>query len=231
VRYLKYIFTFAPVILIILLVYLTPRLIKINTLTCRSQYGPCSQTFSDKTDSFRGKSISEVKKGLGGYFQSSPFIKEYSFTFRIPDRLIINIIEAKAKFSIGNKASGVYCPVDKDGVCLRIESSTNLPLLEISSNPPNVGEKVDSGQLFALEIISSLYSSYSVKEGKLVEGRLEVELPDGYTAIFPLEGDREVLLGSLEIILSRLKSSAKDSKIDYTTVSKIDLRFKNPVLK
>ena len=131
---------------------------------------------------------------------------------------------------MGNKSSSVFCPIDKDGVCLRIETTTNLPLVEIEGNPPNVGDKIDSGQLFALEIIYSLFSYLGVKEGMLVEGRLEAEV-EGYRVIFPLQGDRSVLLGSLELILSRLKSEGKDSKIDYTAVSKIDLRFKNPVLQ
>jgi len=231
VRRLKHVFALAPLIIIFLLYYFTPRLIKIKKIDCRSQFGPCSQTFLEKSLSYEGKSLKETKDGLAAFFQSSPFVKEYSFSYRLPDKLIVNIIEAKAKYAIGNRQREIFCPVDKDGVCLRIEKTTNLPLLEITDNPPNVGEKVETGQLFALELISNLFSTYGVKEGKLVEDRLEVVVPDGYTVIFPLQGDSRVLLGSLELILSRLKSPDKDSKIDYTGVSKIDLRFKNPVLQ
>ena len=229
-RRLKYIFTLVPVLLVFSLIYLTPRLIKIKKIDCRSQFGPCAQIFLEKSISYEGKSLKEVKEGLSEYFKSSPFIKEYSFTYKLPDKLIVNVIEAKAKYALGNKANSVFCPVDKDGICLRIETATNLPLLEISGNPPNVGEKVGSGELFALETIYNLFSSHGVKEGKLVEGRLEAKV-EGYSVIFPLQGDRSVLMGSLELILSRLKSPGKDSKIDYTGVSKIDLRFKNPVLQ
>lgn len=229
-KYLKYFLVLVPIFLVLGLIYLTPRLIRIKKIDCKSQFGPCSQTFLEESLSYEGKSLEEVKEGLSGYFKSSPFIKEYSFVYQLPDRLIVNIIEAKAKYAIGNKGTSIFCPIDKDGVCLRIETTTNLPLLEIDGNPPNVGEKIDTGELFALEIIYSLFSNHGVKEGKLIEGRLEAQV-EGYTVIFPTQGDRNVLLGSLELILSRLKSESKDSKIDYTAVSKIDLRFKNPVLQ
>jgi len=230
VRRLKYIFILVPVFLAIAVIYLTPRLIKVKKIDCKSQFGPCSQTFLEKSLSYEGKVLKEAKDGLADYFKSSPFVKEYSFTYKLPARLVVNIIEAKARYALGNKISSVYCPIDKDGVCLRIETTTNLPLVEIEGNPPNVGDKIDAGQLFALELIYSLFSNHSVREGKLIDGRVEAEV-EGYTVLFPLQGDRSVLLGSLELILSRLKSEGKDSKIDYTTVSKIDLRFKNPVLK
>jgi len=230
VRRLKYIFILVPVFLVFAVIYLTPRLIKVKKIDCKSQFGPCSQTFLEKSLEYEGKALKEAKAGLSGYFKSSPFIKEYSFTYKLPDRLVVNIIEAKARYTLGNKTSSVYCPIDKDGVCLRIEATTNLPLVEIEGNPPNVGDKIDSGQLFALELIYSLFSNHGIREGKIVEGRFEAEV-EGYTVVFPLQGDRAVLLGSLELILSRLKSENKDSKIDYTTVSKIDLRFKNPVLQ
>ena len=229
-RRLKYIFILVPVFLVFAVIYLIPRLIKVKKIDCKSQFGPCSQTFLEKALSYEGKALKEAKAGLSGYFKSSPFIKEYSFTYKLPDRLVVNIIEAKARYALGNKTASVYCPIDKDGVCLRIETTTNLPLVEIEGNPPNVGDKIDSGQLFALELIYSLFSNHGVKEGKIVEGRFEVEV-EGYTVVFSLQGDKAVLLGSLELILSRLKSESKDSKIDYTTVSKIDLRFKNPVLQ
>ena len=229
-RRVKYIFILVPVFLVFAVVYLTPRLIKVKKIDCKSQFGPCSQTFLEKALSYEGKALKETKDALADYFKSSPFIKEYSFTYKLPDRLVVNIIEAKARYALGNKTASVYCPIDKDGVCLRIETTTNLPLVEIEGNPPNVGDKIDSGQLFALELIYSLFSNHGVKEGKIVEGRFEVEV-EGYTVVFSLQGDKAVLLGSLELILSRLKSESKDSKIDYTTVSKIDLRFKNPVLQ
>ncbi len=229
-KYFKYIFTLSPFFLVFALIYLPPRLIKVNNIDCRSQFGPCNQVFLEKAYSFEGKSLKEAKEGLSEYFKSSPFVKEYAFVYKLPDKLVVDIIEAKAKYAIGNKPNSLFCPVDKDGICLRIENSTNLPLLEIEGNPPNVGEKVDSEELFALELVSSLFSNHGVREGMLTQGRLEVVV-ERYNVIFPLQGDRSVLLGSLEVILSRLKSESKDSKIDYTGVSRIDLRFKNPVLQ
>ncbi|HJX58940.1 MAG TPA: hypothetical protein VJ481_00085 [Patescibacteria group bacterium] len=212
-------------------VYFIPGLIKIWELSCESQYGPCNRTVQDEIFSYQGKSLTEVKQGLSEFFKSQPGIKEYLFQFKLPNRLLVNIIEAKAKYAIGSKEKQTFALVDADGVSLRIDSSTNLPVLLTSGNPPNLGEKVNPRELFALELVYRIFSLYQVKEGKLEGEALKVLLPDGIEVVFPLEGDRDELIGALEVILTRLKSGAKDSKIDYASVKKIDLRFKNPVLQ
>ena len=230
-KYLRIVFPLFALSLIAGSVYFAPRLIKIWEISCESQYGPCNRAVQDEISSYQGKSLAEFKKGLSVFFKSQPGIKEYLFQFKLPNRLIVNIIEAKAKYAIGNKEKKVFTLVDKDGVSLRIDSSTNLPVLISSGNPPNIGEKVKAGDLFALEIIYRMFSLYQVKEGRLENEALKVSLPSGIEVVFPLAGDRDELIGALEVILTRLKSAPKDSKIDYASVKKIDLRFKNPVLQ
>lgn len=93
-----------------------------------------------------------------------------------------------------------------------------------------MGEKVSQENLFVLNLIYSLYSSYQVGGGKIENQGLVIQLPQGITVIFPLEGDEAVLLGSLRVILDRLNEDIKDSRIEKE-VKVIDLRFQNPVLK
>jgi hypothetical protein len=77
-----------------------------------------------------------------------------------------------------------------------------------------------------------MFSSYQVREGIIEDESLVIELSQGPRVIFPLEGEKEVLLGSLRLVLSKLNNDAQDSKIENVSgASIIDLRFKNPVIK
>ena len=53
-----------------------------------------------------------------------------------------------------------------------------------------------------------------------------VKIAGGVKVIFPLEGDIDVLLGSLRLILSQLNNDEREIRI-----GSIDLRFENPVLR
>ena len=55
---------------------------------------------------------------------------------------------------------------------------------------------------------------------------------DGKKVIFPLKGDREVLMGTLLVILNQLNSEGRGTKIeDINNFKVIDLRYNNPVIK
>lgn len=209
--------------------YFIPTLIKVREVSCRSQFGLCREELSTKIDSYRGRSLKEAKKKIAEQLTSDPLIKDFSLQFRLPDKLEVNIIEGKAKFAIGQSDRKSFSLIDKDGNVIKVQDSTNLPVVYINDKIPNLGENVGKEKLFALETIFSLTSLYQVKEGKIENNSLTTLLPDGVEVVFPLQGDREVLLGGLELILFRLKSEAKDSRIE--NIRKIDLRFKNPVLQ
>ena len=77
-----------------------------------------------------------------------------------------------------------------------------------------------------------MFSTYQVQDGEIIDSNLVVEVTGGRSVIFPLQGDKEVLMGSLNLILSRLNSEDEKSRIEGAeNVEIIDLRFKNPVLK
>jgi hypothetical protein len=65
---------------------------------------------------------------------------------------------------------------------------------------------------------------------RLDGNNLHVDLKDGKRIIFPLEGDRDFILGALTLILNELKKVESESGVSVDSVSQIDLRFNNPVL-
>jgi hypothetical protein len=67
---------------------------------------------------------------------------------------------------------------------------------------------------------------YQVGQSSIQDGSLLVELPGQIRVIFPLEGDSEILLGSLRLIYSKVREDG-----NLAGYSQIDLRFTNPVLR
>lgn len=227
-KYLKILGWLALPATIAVFVFALPRVMKITSIVCKSQYGPCSEGLAYKLASLQGQSLSAVKKSLKLVLGSEPAISNYSFQLKLPPSLEVNLVEDKALFALTASDKKHFFLVDNGGVVVRIQDNSNLPLVILGENPPNVGEKVNPKSLFALQTVSDLYRLYQIKEGRLVNDSLETYLPSGQKVIFPLEGDRELLVGSLALIISRLNQADKDSNIK---VSVIDLRFKNPVLR
>lgn len=220
-KYLKtgiFILFFAVIVMSFLVI---PRILPINNISCSNQYGSCDEALEQDLETIKGKSLKETKKLVVGILKQNLFVKEYTLRYEIPDKIRIYTIAKKAKFALKNIEADTYALVDQDGMVLGFGENSTLPKVVFAGKYAGVGESVGEKELFALNLISSMYYYYQVKEGIMVEDGLEVRMSDGVTVTFPLEGDREVLLGSLKII--------KDSKI--TKVRAIDLRFKNPVLK
>ncbi len=228
-KYLKIGITLLFIIVIVLFVLLVPRMLVIKNIICINQYGSCQETLNLKLENLKGKSLEEVKQEVSAIMRQDLFVKEYVLRYEIPDRVVINTISKKAKFVLKSIDKDKLALVDQDGLVLGLRENSTLPKVFISADYATVGEKVSKRELFALNLVSDLYYFYQVKEGDMFEDRLEIYLSDGVKVIFPLEGDRNVMLGGLKVILSRLNQDNKDSRIKK--VSEIDLRFKNPVLK
>lgn len=216
----------------LLLYKVLPNSIKIRTIACQSQFGPCNKNLQASIDSLGELNLVDIREELKSLFSDNVLVKEYSFQFSFPDKLQINIVENKAIYALKKADQANSLLIDRRGYVLGEQGTTNLPTVETLSDPPKIGEKVGDKTLFALEVIYDVYASYQIQKGEIVDEALVIEFPSGPKVIFPLEGDRQVLLGSLSLILSRLNSDAEKTRIEEVqNVRIIDLRFKNPVLK
>ena len=227
-RQLKAILPIVAILLLVASFFLLPFFIEIKNISCQSQYGPCSNDLNQKLDGYKNKSLREAKKGITRELKNDNTISQFSFQLKFPATLKIDLIEDKALFVLIKANDPNFYLVNKDGTVIKIVAETNLPRVILESTPPNVGEKVSSENLFALKIVYDLWTLYQIKEGAITQNYLTIMHPTGIKVIFPLEGDKDLLIGSLQLILSRLNGATKDSKINVST---IDLRFKNPVLK
>ena len=233
-KYVKILLGLLFVGLIVGSFFILPKKIKIKEIVCQSQFGPCNSSILTVIDNIGSKesSYDEVKKEIQGTLSNSILISDYSFHFQFPNIIEINILERKPLFAIKAKGTNSYALVDKEGYVLYFQEITGLPYLITTESPPNVGERISDKTSFALEVLYGTFSAYQVREGKIEDESLVIELSQGPKVIFPLEGDKEVLLGSLRLILSKLNNEEKDSKIENVSGARIiDLRFKNPVIK
>ena len=206
-----------------------PGLAKIKKIECYTQYGICSTELINNLDNSLGKTLSLAKNEIDLELAKDNLIEDSSFRFKLPDILRVDLILIKPKYAVFSKAVNKYALVNEWGTVLEISDNSNLPKVTISDNFSNVGETLSSDKHFALEIIYSLNFLYQIKEGEIEEKHLIVRMSDGVNVIFPLEGEEDILLGSMKLILSRLNQSQNTLKIGK--VKEIDLRYKNPILR
>lgn len=228
---MRYVRLFLPIFFLALglgAFFLAPKFIYIGQVVCRSQFGPCT-LLGDKLSSLGGRSLDATKREVGSVLSKEDSISDFSLQFRIPDTLEVAIIEKKPKFALKDVTSGFFALVDKEGKVLKIVEESSLPTVVTTEELPDVGQKVKEEYFFALNILYGVFASYQVQEGRIENNSLLVNL-QGYKVIFPLSGDKDVLLGALRLLIERLNEGGKDSRISLG-ISQIDLRFKNPVLK
>ncbi|PIP57575.1 hypothetical protein COX03_02320 [Candidatus Woesebacteria bacterium CG22_combo_CG10-13_8_21_14_all_39_10] len=197
-----------------------PRIVRVRVVECYNQYGLCSSDFMAKVNLASGKSINDAKKMVAEEFKNTKLIDNYSFRFKLPATLRIDILLKKPKYALLNKNTNEIAVLDNKGTVLEKTDKTNLPYVVTGDNLPNVGEVVESKKTFALELLYSIYYLYQVKSGEIVKDSLELSIPKEGKIIFPLEGERDILLGSMKLILSRAGK-----------FKEIDLRYKNPVIR
>lgn len=210
--------------------YLTRHLI-IKDVTCKSQYGPCRESLEKVLKGSVGKSLFKAREEIKINLENELLISDFSIHFALPNRLQISVLERKANFALANMENSQFVLVDKDGYVLSIRDEVSLPVVKIDKTLPNVEERVSDEILFSLKLTRDMYSSYQTREALLSSEGLVIDLKTGEKVIFPLGKDRQVLLASLDVILSKLNSSESNSTIGKKSVNTIDLRFENPVVR
>jgi len=163
---------------------------------------------------FNGKNLVSAKAGVSKALKKNYIVSDFSLQFKLPNILSVQVLAKKPVFALYNTATNQSALIGPEGETLSISSGTSLPRLFINQNLPKPGERV-----------SANYLLYQVGEGDLQSGSLTVDLPGPIKVIFPLEGDRDVILGALKLIYAKTQGEGSRK------FSQIDLRYKNPVLR
>lgn len=215
--------------------YFIPKVLMVKKISCQSQYGPCNQLVTERFRNVEGTNLGDAKRSLSKQLSKNTLVKDFSLQFQFPSKLKVDIVERKARFALASPESSKYALIDKNGKVIAFENFSALPILIFSGKLPEIGEEVSQQSLFALEIVYDMFTSHKISKGTIEGESLVFEFLNGLTATFPLEGERELLVGSLNAIVTQLKSEGEDSRIDVSKSCErgctIDLRFKNPVIK
>lgn len=221
------------IIPILLILYLfTPRLIKIKNIICQNQFGACSDYLVKKFPP-KGLTLPDSKNSLRRELSLDLRVIKYSIKLKLPDTLVVNLIERKPIIAWSFK-DGNFVSVDKDGFIVSETQTTGLPII-------TTDEKIDYKKVgylpkemkFATYLTEDFSSIYGKTNAIYYKDRLEVVSQNNVKIIFPLEGDRDLIIGSARLILSRLNSLEEAYRIkdEGFSVISIDIRFKNPVIK
>ncbi len=215
----------------ILLVYFLPEMITVNKINCRNQVFECSSRVVSKLQACTGRSLKACKNFINKIFKADKLVKNYTIEYKIPGTLSLNIIERKPSYSVTDKGNKNKIVVDNEGYILFRSEETIYPAIEIDNNQEITGEKISQNILFCLQILSDVENVFQVKTGKFTENSLVIELPGNLRVIFPVEGDREALVGSLILISNEIKNGSNPKIKNLSQkINSIDLRYKNPVL-
>ncbi len=215
------------ILLLATLFYLVPhKLIKIKKIECISSGGGCLKTLTDKLSLVENKSYSDSMKYIETTVKNDIALNSYSVRYVFPDKLKLFIVENEATCTLTNPQMEGFLLVDKNGKIIRKESLTSLPVVKLNETfDYKVGDKISDKYLFACGIIEDINSVYNKKLAVLENNSLDIMINDSTKAVFPLSGDRNLLIGSVRLILSRLNESGENSRIKT-----LDLRYKNPVI-
>lgn len=217
-------FFYIFIVIFVILLFSIPFLIKVR-IECKSQFGECPAEVNSKLRMLNFQSLFLANRNVRKVLKENFLISDSSIQFKLPSTIFVNVIVKKPYFALENSFNGKFGLIDQKGIVLTIVDTSNLPVVVASEPIKKVGEVIDNKDLFALNLISGVKEMYQVGYGTIVNDTLVVDMPTGVRVIFPLEGDSEVLLGSLRLIYAKVVAN-------YLGVySQIDMRYKNPVLR
>jgi cell division septal protein FtsQ len=193
--------------------------IKIQKITCRSQFGECDSELKSQIANFHKGDVFQTKESLDSMLVADKNVSKYEINFLLPFNFEVNVIEREPIVAFV-KNDGGFALVDSQGQIVDNAAETNLPRIVSYST-------LDTQQImYIANLVNRIYNFFGSTTARVSADGIEIPNIKGKDVIFPLQGDQDVLLGSLTLILSRLPTTP-----EATTIRVIDLRFKNPVLR
>lgn len=220
------IFKALSIILVIFFIIFIPlfikRLIKITKIECSTQFGNCNREYQIGNYNF-------IKKQLEKELSQDIQINSYLIQYKIPSTLKIELNIKTARNAIYSSFLNKYYLISEDGLVLSVSDDTNLPKIKYDNLELKVGNSISENQKFAIEVLNNMTFLYSIDEGLIEKNSLRFKNNEGVTIIFSTEGDVNLLIGSLRLIISRLNDETEGIRMNE--IGEIDLRYKNPVLR
>lgn len=204
----------------------TPFFLPVKQVECTSQYGICSEEVLSEINKIDKSRFLKTKRILTAKLKTNSKIKDFQINYQFPQRLSLFVFERKPEIAILRKNDDKYILTDRDGFILGQAVETPLPVMKIVE----VGH-TQSELRQATELFYEIFSAWGISQSELRGDALWFKNSQGQEVAFPLEGDIDKILGAYTLVLSWLKSENKDFTIENSSVTEIDFRFRNPVIR
>lgn len=204
---------------------LIPSFLTVRVTTCKTQFGQCAEEDTFPIKKYEGKSLFFLNRRALNQELEKNFKNEYAYNhLYFPNTLDVYIKKRKAVVGITKTATQKIYLVSKEGVVLEEVESTALPLLILGEEfeIPPIGNIVKDKEIVGIEILNYVYKIWSQPHAKIESNKFLVKINETLVT-FPLDREPSIVIGALQLILTR-------SKIDSKLVKTIDLRYKKPIL-
>jgi hypothetical protein len=196
--------------------------VKVERIECQSQFGPCDEETNGALSAYEGKTLLVSYTGVRRELNNNLKVSHYTVKFLDPRTIQTRVTQRKPQVAVIAEGENKYHLYSKDGILLETEEETQLPVVRIMDISVITKEQMN----FVIEMAHALNQTYNVNAIVIQQGGMEFEVTGSPKIIFPVQGDIDVLLGSLTFVLSQLNSQLGDFRMEF-----IDFRFKNPVIK
>lgn|SRR3989344_1875374 len=220
---------FAITFLIFLSIQVTLNITRISTITCQTDYGPCSPQIVASLNPLKGKQIFALDQKTVESVLSPKRLE--SIQIRLPNKLIVkvNIPKPVAALTVSS-GEGKFTPssflVSKNGEILAEYKSQSLPKVETQLPfVPHVNSQLtDFPSIQAIKLASLLYQ-YGHTQVLIVASQdtLEIKNISEAKIISSPNLDPEAVATTLQSILSK-------ATITQSIPKAIDLRYRQPIL-
>lgn len=224
---------FTPIVGFVLLIALVFsdvyffHIFSVKTVICTTQYGQCEQDDYQSLAQFLGKSlwlinVQEVVLSLA----NNPENKQVAVDRVFPNKLSVFILKRKGAAIVTERTDSLEgFVVSTDGYVLSFGKTSALPRIRYNGFRSLVmGEAIDEKLKNAVTVVHLIDKINSIEKAEVENDSLKARVAGGKIVYFPLDKDPRVLVGALQLILSRSKMNGIDPAF-------IDLRYKNPILR
>ncbi len=170
---------------------------------------------------FLGKNLLFVSASKLFFLSEDPTVKEFSLKKQWPNKFEVHVSRRVGK-AILLDSKGAEFLVDEEGVVFASAGDADLPVISYPSKNLAIGDKVQGREVgFVLAVLSSCAESSLEVESVRAAGKVVVEFSTGPQVVLPLEEDA----------IAKMIDMVQQFHAREEPVSKIDLRFKNPVVE
>lgn len=196
----------------------------IKKVYCKTQYGPCARQDEEKLEKAAGQNffvfdtnkLAQELKEVG--LNRSVYIEKI-----FPASVSVSIEKRKAIAVLKTSTKKELYLADVDGEVIGQVTESFLPVLTFKSEEFGPGERLSGENLAALRVFHLVSKSQDVNQASKEQQALFSQTKDGVAFYLGLDRDPRVVVGALQLILTRSRIEGKLPKV-------ADLRYSKPVL-